>query len=109
MKTETQDPRIACFERLCRERRLPLTPQRRAVLRFVLDREDHPTADQVYEAIRGQLPGISRTSVYRILDMLVGIGMLTKVCHPGAVARFDPKVLQNHHLVCLQCEQIIDL
>ncbi|MCE9589174.1 MAG: transcriptional repressor [Planctomycetes bacterium] len=109
MGTDPPDSRIACFERLCRQRRLPLTPQRRAVLRFVVEREDHPTADQVCEAVRPQLPGISRASVYRVLDMLVRIGMLTKVCHPGSAVRFDPRVGRHHHLVCLQCERIIDV
>lgn len=102
--------RIQQFERLCRERGLPRTVHRRAVLEIMLDREDHPTADQVYAEMRARLPGISRTSVYRILEMLVSVGMVNKVCHPGsAAARFDPRTQQHHHLVCLSCERIIDV
>ena len=43
-----------------RERGLPVTTQRRAVFEAVLDRTDHPTAEQLYRAVRGQLPQISR-------------------------------------------------
>ncbi|MBP7933763.1 MAG: transcriptional repressor [Phycisphaerae bacterium] len=97
------------LRRVCRERGLPLTVHRRAVFEAIRGREDHPTADQVYSAVQARLPGVSRTSVYRILEMLVATGMVTKVCHPGSAARFDPKTHQHHHLVCLSCERIIDV
>ncbi len=101
--------RMEHLERVCRERGLPLTVQRRAVFQVMLDREDHPTADQVYVEIRARLPGVSRASVYRILEMLVGAGMVTKVCHPGSAARFDAEMRPHHHLVCVSCEHIIDV
>jgi Fe2+ or Zn2+ uptake regulation protein len=56
------------FERICRERRLPLTVQRRAILQAILGREDHPTADQIHAQIRMQLPDVLRTSVYASAD-----------------------------------------
>jgi Fur family transcriptional regulator, peroxide stress response regulator len=109
MPRVSPDNCMAQFERVCRERRLPLTVQRRAILQAILGREDHPTADQIHAQIQTQLPDVSRTSVYRILEMLVGTGMITKVCHPGSAARFDPKLRRHHHLVCLSCERIIDI
>jgi Fur family peroxide stress response transcriptional regulator len=100
---------IEQFERLCREQRLPVTTQRRAVFEAIIGRKDHPTADQIYDEVRERLPSISRTTVYRILDGLVQLGLITKICHPGSAARFDPKTHQHHHLVCLRCDTIIDL
>lgn len=93
----------------CRKRGLALTMQRRAVFEALAGREDHPTADQVYDAVKVSLPAISRTTVYRILDTLVRNGLIVKVCHPGSAARFDPKVHRHHHLVCLSCERIVDI
>lgn len=109
MRAEEQTARLERFETLCREQGLSLTVQRRATLRAVLESEDHPTADDVYERIKGRVPGVSRTTVYRVLDTLVNIGVIGKVCHPGAAARFDPKVHQHHHLVCLRCDKIVDI
>ena len=97
------------FVELCREVGLPLTIQRRTVLEAVLGRDDHPTAEQLYGEVQGRLPGISRTTVYRVLDMLVHIGIISKACHPGATARFDRNTNQHHHLVCLHCDKVIDL
>jgi Fur family peroxide stress response transcriptional regulator len=83
--------------------------QRRAVFEAILEREDHPTADQVYDIVRADAPEIARMTVYRILGTLVRIGLVAKTCHPGSSARFDPKIRQHHHLVCLDCNGIIDL
>jgi Fe2+ or Zn2+ uptake regulation protein len=52
---------------------------------------------------------MSRTTVYRVLETLVRIGVIAKVCHPGAAVRFDPKIRQHHHLVCLHCNRVVDL
>ena len=92
-----------------RERGLPVTTQRRAVFEAVLGRTDHPTAEQVYRAVRAGLPQISRMTVHRILGTFVSLGLLSKTCHPGSSARFDPKLHQHHHLVCLDCGRIIDV
>jgi Fur family peroxide stress response transcriptional regulator len=92
-----------------RESGLPITTQRRAVFEAILDRTDHPAAEQLYRAVRGHLPQISRMTVHRILGTFVSLGLLSKTCHPGSSARFDPKLHQHHHLVCLDCGRIIDV
>jgi Fur family peroxide stress response transcriptional regulator len=109
MRTDRIQQRMKQFELLCRERGLPLTMQRRAVLEVMLGRKDHPTADQICDDLRRRLPTISRMTVYRILNTLVQTGMITKICHPGSAVRFDPKIHQHHHLVCLRCESIVDI
>lgn len=97
------------LERLCRENGLPLTVQRRAVLEALMQRHDHPTADQIAEDVALRLPGVSRTTVYRVLDTLVRISLARKVCHPGAAARFEVESHRHHHLVCVECGRMIDL
>lgn len=87
---------------------MPVTAQRRAVLDAVLRMDNHPTADQVHEAVSRQLSGVNRTTVYRSLDTLVGLGLLTRLCHPGRTVRFDPRTSIHHHLVCLQCDSVVD-
>jgi Fur family transcriptional regulator, peroxide stress response regulator len=109
MAGKSTQNRIAQFERLCRGRGLPVTTQRRTIFETILDREDHPTADQIHDQVRGRIHTISRTTVYRILDTLVELGLITKICHHGSAARFDPKIHQHHHLVCLHCDSIVDL
>jgi Fur family peroxide stress response transcriptional regulator len=103
------DERLAAFEAECRRRRLALTIQRRAVYGELAERKDHPTADQVYDALHSRLPGLSRTTVYRVLETLVEQGFARKVHHAGAVARFDPMTARHHHLACDGCGKLVDL
>lgn len=109
MEQEERLSKIEQFERLCREQGLPVTVQRRAVMEALAGRQDHPTADQIFEVVRERVPGISRTTVYRILETFVRIGVARKVSHPGAAARFETEMGRHHHLLCLQCGRMTDL
>jgi Fur family peroxide stress response transcriptional regulator len=100
--------RIELFKELCRERGERCTVQRRIILETVLDLDNHPSADQIFEAVEGRLPGIARTTVYRALEHLARMGVITKACHPGRIARFDPRLELHHHLVCLRCNEFFD-
>ena len=109
MKPAENPDRLASFEQECRARGLALTVQRRTVFEELAGRLDHPTADQVYEAVHQRLPSLSRTTVYRVLDTLVETGFARKVHHPDAVVRFDPSTTRHHHLVCECCGNLVDL
>lgn len=106
--TKKPDP-IHRFEAACRQRGVPVTVQRRRILEALLDRTDHPTPDQVYAAVKDTLPGVSRTTVYRVLETLVALGVLTKACSPGAATRVDPQTARHHHLVCQRCDRLFDV
>ena len=101
--------RKTALEQTLREQGLSLTSQRRVILESLLERKDHPTAEQVYDLVRDRLPGLSRATVYRALEMLVQAGAARKVFHPGAVARFDPMVERHHHMVCQICGKLADV
>jgi len=109
MSPADKQQRVDRFFAAHRESGLPVTTQRRAVFEAILDRTDHPTAERLYRAVRGQLPQISRMTVHRILGTFVSLGLVAKTCHPGSAARFDPKLRRHHHLVCLDCGRIIDV
>lgn len=100
---------LETLEARCRERGLPVTLQRRTVLAALLQRDDHPTADELFEIIGEAGPALSRATVFRTLETLVDLEMATRVCHPGSATRYDPRVDRHHHLVCDTCGQITDL
>jgi Fur family peroxide stress response transcriptional regulator len=96
------------FEKLCREQGVPLTVQRRVVLETLAGRVDHPTADQIFEDVTHLLPDLSRTTVYRVLETLVQLGVIHKAQHLGSAARYDPNTEHHHHLSCLGCHKVVD-
>lgn len=101
--------KLAELTQLCRARALPLTVQRRQVLEVLTERTDHPTADEIFEAVRVRLPEIARTTVYRVLETFVRMGIARKVSHPGAMARYEIERERHHHCICRICERILDL
>ncbi len=105
----TVEDKMKDFEKLCREQGVPLTVQRRAVLEVLAGRLDHPTADQIYADVTHHLPDLSRTTVYRVLDTLVDMGVIHKAQHLGSAARYDPNTERHHHLTCIHCHKVVDL
>jgi Fur family transcriptional regulator, peroxide stress response regulator len=106
MKRAPEEERMTA---LCRDRGLPVTPQRRAVLRALAGRRDHPTAEQVHAAAASRLPGMTRATVYRALEALEGLGVVRKVDHAGAAARYEVDTGPHHHLACDACGRIADV
>ena len=96
------------LEEQCRQKGLPLTIQRRVIFELLVNHQDHPTADDIFQEVQDKLPGVSRTTVYRVLETLVGMGLAHKINHPAAAVRFDPMTHRHHHLVCESCGQVQD-
>ncbi len=109
MRAEEINQQLQQLEALCRQKGVPCTVQRRAVLEAVLASDEHPTAEQVIEAVRLRVPDVSRTTVYRILDMLSAWGLIRRIHHPGSAGRFDGKIHRHHHLICIRCGKVWDL
>ena len=109
MSSADKKQRIDLFFAAHRDSGLAVTTQRRAVFEAILDRSDHPTAEQLYREVRRGLPQISRMTVHRILGAFASLGLVARTLHPGSAARFDPKLGQHHHLVCLDCGRIMDV
>ncbi len=84
------------------------TKQLATVWQTIKDDQSHPTADQVYERVRRQLPNISLGTVYRNLQKLVANNRL-QVLMLGRSQHFDPLVERHHHLICESCDRVFDL
>jgi len=97
------------LERRSAEAGQPVTIQRRAALKALVRRFDHPTAEAVYADVIAELPGVSKATVYRALDNLVQLGLARKVHHQGSVARYDGNGERHHHLICRVCGKIEDI
>lgn len=100
--------KLQSFEKLCRERGFPLTVQRRIIVEAVLGREDHPTADRIYEEVKKRVPEISRATVYRTLEALVEMGAIRRAHYLGPASRFDANTTHHQHLVCVRCNSVVD-
>lgn len=99
---------LARVERKLRESGFRVTPQRLAVARAVLGSHEHPTADDIFRAVRKDFPTMSLTTVYHTLDTLKALGEV-EALRVGDAVRFDPNREAHHHLTCVSCGRIIDI
>lgn len=85
------------------------TIQREIILQAVRQLKNHPTADNVYDAVALVHPTVSRGTVYRNLKQLSEEGILQRVPVPGGAERFDYQTHQHYHLKCLKCGGVFDV
>jgi len=85
------------------------TDQRAAVFAHLAQTESHPTAEEVYLAVRRCLPKISLATVYKALEALVQAKLATKLTNGDASARYDCRGEEHYHLRDVVTGEVRDL
>src|SRR6202048_4570821 len=88
---------------------LRCTPQRYAVMAFLMEHTSHPTALEIFEAVNRVDPRSSRATTYNNLRDLVQAGLVREVAGEGRAARFDAKGMRHHHFICDRCGNVEDV
>ena len=85
------------IERLCVERGLKMTGQRRLIARVLSEAEDHPDVEELYRRASALDARVSVATVYRTVRLLEEKGILERRDFGGGRARFDPADRGHHH------------
>ena len=83
--------------------------QRESILSFLRGTTTHPTANQVYDSVRYEIPNISLGTVYRNLAGLVKDGEIIKIDAGGGAEHYDACVKPHGHMVCRMCAAVTDV
>ncbi len=86
-----------------------LTRQREAVFDYLRQVDHHPTAEEVFIAVKRQAPKISLATVYKNLEALVACGAASKLTYGDAAARYEVRKDNHYHSRCLKCGRIDDV
>ncbi len=86
-----------------------LTKQRKIILEKLKSTTTHPTAVEVYDEVRKELPNISLGTVYRNLETLSQQGLIQKLESCGDQKRFDGMAEPHLHVICTQCGRVRDV
>jgi Fur family peroxide stress response transcriptional regulator len=95
-ETTTQTSSTALNRRLA-DSGLRATPQREVVYRVLLDKRDHPSADEVFSRVKTELPGTSLATVYNCLETLVQCGLVRAVNFERTSTRYCPNLTPHAH------------
>jgi len=85
-----------------------ITPQRVAILDYLLKTDDHPSAESIHKIIKEKYPMVSLSTVYKTLDLLREKKLVNEIEVEGE-ARFDAHIDSHINLVCMNCGKIDDL
>ncbi len=83
--------------------------QRDSILAFLATRDDHPTAEIVYQGVKEEFPNISLATVYRNLTLLSDLGEIRKIAVGDGPDRFDAFTAPHNHFSCTRCGKLMDL
>ena len=103
LKTSKCQPRIqedmpSPIEKLCEEKNIRLTENRRIVARVISDSHDHPDVEEVYRRASKINPKIGIATVYRAVKMFDELGVIAKHDFGGkGRARYEKLESDEHH------------
>ena len=87
-----------------------LTPQRIMILSAIENSNDHISAEEIYAQVMAKYPHVNISTVYRTLELLKRLGLVTETDLGDGRVRYHPAEKgHHHHLVCQECGIIIDL
>jgi Fur family ferric uptake transcriptional regulator len=98
------------FERFLRDRRLPVTRQRREVLASVLRLGDHPSVERLQRDLAERQVRVGTATIYRTLDLLVESGLVREHDFGEGFRRYEAAGdrLRHEHLICERCGQVVE-
>jgi Fur family peroxide stress response transcriptional regulator len=85
-----------------------MTPQRHAILAYLLDSVLHPTADDIYKDLGERFPSMSVATVYNNLKVFIESGLVRELIYGDDSSRFDADMSEHYHAICESCGVIVD-
>ncbi|RKD21011.1 transcriptional repressor [Ammoniphilus oxalaticus] len=85
-----------------------MTPQRRAILSYLMETITHPTADEIFKEIEPEYPNMSVATVYNNLKLFKEVGLVRELTYGDVSSRFDGNMSDHYHCICTICGRIVD-
>ena len=86
-----------------------LTPQRIAVIKYMLGNTNHPSALTIHGDLKKMYPSLSFSTVYNTLNVLEEIGEVQSIYVFSDHLNYDPHVEPHSHFFCRECKKIHDI
>jgi len=87
---------------------LRITPQREAILEYLLSTDEHPSARGILESVRNKVPRICLSTVYGTLAELSKHNIIKELEFDEMENRYEGNISQHINLVCVRCGRISD-
>ncbi|MFE5323373.1 peroxide-responsive transcriptional repressor PerR [Paenibacillus sp. NPDC056579] len=85
-----------------------MTPQRHAILAYLINTMAHPSADDIYKALAPKFPSMSVATVYNNLKVFIEVGLVREMTYGDHSSRFDADMSEHYHALCEECGKLVD-
>ncbi|CAM3378407.1 Fur family transcriptional regulator [Marinicrinis lubricantis] len=85
-----------------------MTPQRHAILSYLVDSKKHPSVDEIYRDLEGNFPSMSVATIYNNLKVFLEAGLVRELPYGDGASRFDAEMSDHYHAICSNCGKIED-
>ena len=85
-----------------------MTPQRYAILSYLLNSMSHPTVDEIYKSLEKSFPSMSVATVYNNLKVFLETGLVRELAYGDGASRYDAVMSDHYHAICENCGKIVD-
>lgn len=92
-----------------RSKKVRLTPQRKMILKYLINHHTHPSAEMIYAELKDSVDNISMTTVYHTLKLLVDYGLAIELKNGDGSVHYDYFGHPHFHVVCDNCGKITDV
>ena len=78
------------------------------VMEYLINQQNHPTADQIYNALKEELPTLSKATIYNSINTFTDAGVVKSIMGEGKEAHYDSVMEAHGHFLCEICRQCYD-
>ena len=97
------------IEKLCAEKGIRMTDQRRVVARVLTDAADHPDVESLYDRAHGIDPNISLATVYRTVRLFEEAGVIDRHDFGDGRSRYEQSGNEHHdHLINIKTGEVTE-
>lgn len=99
---------IEIFIKKLKKKNIRMTSQRYAILDYLTIDGNHPTANEIYEALKNDFPTMSVATIYNNLKFFIEAGIVNELPFGDNSSRFDLTETNHYHAVCDICGKVVD-
>lgn len=100
---------ISPIEKLCRDKGMRMTDQRRVIARVLSEADDHPDVDEVYRRATNVDPRISIATVYRTVRLFEEADLIARHDFGDGRARYEKLPISHHdHLIDIRSGKVVE-
>ncbi len=97
------------FKEICKNKNISPSYTRMRVFDYLKESKSHPSVDEIYKKLKPELPTLSKTSVYNILNLFIEHKLVVTVNVSSGEYRFEIAKEVHSHFKCTECGLVYDI